>query len=152
MNTHNLYNWRFQKESTHFPFLVKWQKSMNCGGFKEFYQWNRKGKWLLPWMRLIVVYQIITLKRSRLTGSGWGNYFRCPRLKSLQDPCASVWQKALPNQCAVLQVRISLKLPPIVDESMVKGGWQGRRSWLMAGLWPPIFLLSQIQNHCKCRK
>ena len=25
-----------------------------------FYQWNRKGKWLLPWMRLAVVYLIIT--------------------------------------------------------------------------------------------
>ena len=28
-----------------------------------FYQWNRKGKWFLPWMRLVVVYQIITSNR-----------------------------------------------------------------------------------------
>ena len=32
-----------------------------------FYQWNRKGKWFLPWMRLNVVYQVNTSNRWTLT-------------------------------------------------------------------------------------
>ena len=42
---------------------IERQKTVDCGGFKEFYQWDRKGKWLLPWTRLIVACQIITSNR-----------------------------------------------------------------------------------------
>ena len=48
---------------SHFPFVFHWENFLKPPQPTDFYHWIKKGKWLLPRMRLIMVYEIITSNR-----------------------------------------------------------------------------------------